>query len=51
MTAFVTCTRADIHDPVAAGGDAHIMFHDDDRTAGVDQPVELRNELLYVSRV
>ena len=51
MTAFVTCTRADIHDPVAARGDAHIMLHHDDGIAGFDQPLELRNELLDVSGV
>ena len=51
MTAFVTCTRADIHDPVAAGGNAHVMLHHDDSIAGFDQPVELRDELLDVSRV
>ena len=51
MTAFVTCTRADIHDPVAAGGNAHVMLHHDDGVAGFDQPVELCDELLDVSRV
>jgi hypothetical protein len=36
MTAFVTCTRADINDPVAAGGDAPVMLHHDDGIAGFD---------------
>src|SRR5689334_17041087 len=51
MTAFVSCTRADIHDPVAAVGNAHVMFHHDDGIAGVDQPAELYDELLDVSRM
>ncbi|MBV9054257.1 MAG: hypothetical protein JO196_17835 [Hyphomicrobiales bacterium] len=34
MTAFVTCIRADIHDPVAVGGHAHVMLHHDDGIAG-----------------
>ncbi|MBV9981054.1 MAG: hypothetical protein JO365_13805 [Bradyrhizobium sp.] len=33
-TAFVTCIRADIHDPVAVGGHAHVMLHHDDGIAG-----------------
>jgi hypothetical protein len=35
----------------SAGGDAHVMLHHDDGIAGLDQPVELRDELLGVSRV
>ena len=31
--------------------DAHVVLDDDDRVAGVDQPVELRHQPLDVGRV
>ncbi len=37
-----------VDDPVAGGDDAHVVLDDDHRVAGVDEPVELRQQLLDV---
>lgn len=38
----------EIHDPVGAFDDVHVMFHDDDRVSPLDQRVECRQQLVDV---
>jgi len=48
---LISCTGADIHDPVASGGDAHVMLHHDDCISGFDQAIELHHELFHICGV
>ena len=49
--ALVAGARADVDDPVAAGDDAHVVLDHDDRVAGVDQAVQLRQQPVDVGGV
>src|ERR1700722_8801025 len=48
---FVAGTGPDIDDPVGVRHDGLMVRNDDDRRAGVDQPVEEPEELLDVGQV
>src|SRR5919112_4542755 len=49
--AFVARTGAHVDYPVACRDDAHLVLDDDDRVAGFDEAVELRQKLLDIGRV
>jgi predicted MFS family arabinose efflux permease len=48
---FVTGTRSDVDDPVAAGHHAHIVLDHHQRIAGISQGVQLHRQSVYVRRV
>ena len=50
-SAIVTGTRPHVNDPVARGDDAHVVFDDDDGIAGVDECVELSEQLVDIGGV
>src|SRR5687767_1478416 len=49
--AFVARAGADVDDVVAGGDDVHVVLDDDDGVAGLDEAVELGDELLDVEGV
>src|SRR6266566_433384 len=49
--AVVAGPRAEVDDPVGVRHDRLVMLDDDDRLAGVDEPVEQTEQLLNVSEV
>ena len=49
--ALVAPARAQVDDPVGTGDDVHVVLDDDDRVAGIDQPVQLAHEQLDVGGV
>jgi hypothetical protein len=49
--AVVAGARAEVDDPVGVGHDRLVVLDDDDRLAGVDQPVEQPEQLLDVGEV
>ena len=51
LSPFVTRARADVDDPVASLNHRHVVFDDDYGVAGVDEIVQLHQELLDVRRM
>ena len=49
--AFLARAGPDVDHPVRAGDHAHVVLDDDHGVAGVDQPVELTDQLLDVGRM
>ena len=49
--AVVTGAGAEVDDPVGVGHDGLVVLDDDDRLAGVDEPVEQTEQLLDVGEV
>ena len=50
-SAVVAGTGPEVDDPVGVGHDRLVVFDDDDRLAGVDEPVEQAEQLLDVGEV
>lgn len=51
LAAFVAGVGAEVDDPVGGGGDAHVVFDEDDGVAGVGEGVELGEEFFDVGGV
>ena len=51
VASFVTGTRSHIDDPVTCRDDTHVVLDDNDRVTGVDECVELDDQLLDVGRM
>jgi hypothetical protein len=51
FASFVAGSGTDVDDPIAMGNDLHIVLNDDHCVAGIDQPVQLRQQLLNVGRM
>jgi len=49
--AVAACTGAEVDDPVGAGHDRLVVRDDDDRLAGVDEPVQQAEQMLDVGEV